>query len=64
MRIYSEVFSQQCKAAVRFEQAHEKTICDFNFKKGALVLIQNMAIEKALNKKMRPRYLGPMIVVS
>jgi hypothetical protein len=29
-----------------------------------LVLIRNTAIEKALNCKMRPRYLGPLIVLS
>jgi hypothetical protein len=26
--------------------------------------MRNTAIEKALNRKMRPRYLGPMIIVS
>ena len=31
---------------------------------GDLVLIRNTAIEKALNRKMRARYLGPVIVVS
>jgi hypothetical protein len=29
-----------------------------------LVLIRNTAIEKVLNRKMRPRYLGPLIVIS
>jgi hypothetical protein len=28
-----------------------------------LVLIQNTAIEKALNRKMQPCYLGPLVVV-
>jgi hypothetical protein len=28
------------------------------------VLMRNTAIEKALNRKMRPRYLGPLIVIS
>ena len=28
------------------------------------VLIRNTEIESSLNKKMKPRYLGPMIVVS
>src|ERR1700677_171441 len=31
--------------------------------KPALVLIRNTAIEKALNRKMRPHYLGPLVVV-
>ena len=37
---------------------------DFNFQRGSLVLIRNTAIEKALNRKMRPRYLGPLIVIT
>jgi len=28
------------------------------------VLMRNTAIEKALNRKMRPQYLGPLIVIS
>ena len=40
------------------------TIRDFDFKAGALILIRNTAIEKSLNCKMRPCYLGPLVVVS
>ena len=40
------------------------TIRDFNFKRGDLVLIRNTAIEKALNHKMRARYLGPLVVLA
>ncbi|PCH37004.1 hypothetical protein WOLCODRAFT_29993, partial [Wolfiporia cocos MD-104 SS10] len=47
-----------------FEDKHKNTIRDFDFKKGDLVLIRHMQIEKALNRKMRPRYLGPLIVIS
>ncbi|KAG6859959.1 hypothetical protein C0991_012384, partial [Blastosporella zonata] len=43
---------------------HTITIKDFHFEKGALVLIRNTKIEKSLNRKMRPRYLGPVIVVA
>ena len=28
------------------------------------MLVRNTAIEKSLNRKMRPRYLGPLVVVS
>jgi hypothetical protein len=51
-------------AALRFEKEHSATIRDFDFKASTLVLMRNTAIEKALNRKMRPRYLGPLIVVS
>ena len=37
---------------------------NYAFKRGDLVLVRNTKIEKSLNKKMKPRYLGPLIVVS
>jgi hypothetical protein len=52
------------RAALRFKQDHAATIHDFQFKREDLVLVRNTAIEKALNRKMRPRYFGPMIVIS
>ena len=52
------------QAAIRFEQEHSATVRDFNFSRGDLVLVRNTAIEKALNRKMRARYLGPLVVVS
>jgi hypothetical protein len=48
---------------IKFEKEHLAMICDFNFKPGALVLIINTVIEKALNRKMQPRYLGPLLMV-
>ncbi|KIM71553.1 hypothetical protein PILCRDRAFT_82672, partial [Piloderma croceum F 1598] len=47
-----------------FERDHAATIRDFDFKRGDLVLVCNTAIEKALNRKMRARYIGPLVVVS
>jgi len=58
------VYAARIKAARRFEREHEHTIRDFDFEKGSLVLMRNTQIEKALNRKMRPRYLGPLIVIS
>ena len=60
----SAVFDHRVKAAKRFEEKHARTIRDFNFERGNLVLLRNTAIEKSLNRKMRPRYLGPFVVVS
>ena len=37
---------------------------DVFFQRGALVLMRNIAIEKSFNCKMRPRYLGPYVVLS
>jgi hypothetical protein len=52
------------KQQITFERQHKNTINDYNFKLGNLVLVWNTAIEKALNHKMRPRYLGPLIILS
>jgi hypothetical protein len=60
----SRILSARLQAAIRFEREHAATICDFDFQRGDLVLVRNTAIEKALNRKMRPRYLGPVIVLS
>jgi hypothetical protein len=49
--------------AIKFKKEHSAMICNFDFKAGALVLIRNTAIEKVLNRKMRPHYLGPLLVV-
>ena len=62
--LHSKVHSARLKAAIKFEKDHSHTIRDFDFKAGDLVLVRNTAIEKALNRKMRARYLGPLIVLS
>jgi hypothetical protein len=62
--LHSKVMDERIQAAVKFERDHIATIRDFDFKRGDLVLIRNTAVEKALNRKMRPRYLGPVIVLS
>jgi hypothetical protein len=62
--LYSKVFQAQLKAAHQFEQQHLHTLKDFDFQRGSLVLMRNTQIEKSLNKKMRARYIGPLIVVS
>ena len=62
--LHDKVHSARLKAALQFEKDHARTIQDYDFKLGDLVLVRNTAIEKALNRKMRARYLGPCIVVS
>ena len=47
----------------RFESSHKTRIIDFDFKPGALVLIRNTRVEESLNRKTKPRYLGPMVVI-
>lgn len=63
-KLQDKVYEARLQAAARFEKEHSHTIKDFDFKLGDLVLVRNTAIEKALNRKMRARYLGPLIVLA
>jgi hypothetical protein len=63
-KLQARVHGHRNRVAICFEKEHVATIRNFNFKTSTLVLIRNTAIEKALNRKMRPRYLGPLIIVS
>ena len=60
----SKIYETRVKEAREFEDKHRTTIKDFDHQPGVLVLLRNTAIEKSLNRKMRPRYLGPYTVVS
>src|SRR6266852_8422976 len=59
--LHLKVMAARLQAAVRFKRDHIATIRNFDFKKGNLILVRNTAIEKALNRKMRLRYNGPLI---
>jgi hypothetical protein len=48
----------------RFTLKHPTKIKNYKFTTGDLVLVQNTAIEKSLDRKMRLQYLGPYIVIS
>src|SRR6202453_1368287 len=56
-KLYSRVYRACLKAATHFEKSHAKTIHNFDFKRGDLVLMRNTKIEKSLNQKMCLRYL-------
>jgi hypothetical protein len=49
---------------IRYEKSNKATIKDLVFNPGDLVLVRNTEIESSLDKKMKARYNGPMIVVS
>ncbi|KNZ71644.1 hypothetical protein J132_07875 [Termitomyces sp. J132] len=62
--LHSHVLSAHCLAAIRFKTEHAATIHDYNFKTGDLILMRNTRIEVMHNKKMKPCYLGPLVVIS
>lgn len=55
---------EKLKRLVAYERDFKAVIKDFKFEPGDLVLIRNTAIESSLDKKMKARYNGPMIVVA
>ena len=46
-----------------FEKKYRNVIFDYDFKPGTLVQVRNTSIEKSLDRKMYPRYLGPLVVI-
>ena len=51
------------KSITQFEKENANLIKDFNFVPGSLVLVRNTRIKTDLSHKMKPRYLGPLLVV-
>ena len=64
LKLTKQVYQARVSAAIRFKRRHWHTIHNYNFQLGNFVLIRNTAIEKALNCKMWPQYLGPLMVIS
>jgi len=62
--LHSAVYKARVKAVIAFEKKHFQMIYDFDFKQNNLILMHNTKIKYALNKKMKPHYDGPFIVIS
>ncbi|RXW16973.1 hypothetical protein EST38_g8879 [Candolleomyces aberdarensis] len=62
--VMKRVDAEKRRRVEEYAKANKATIKDWNFKRGDLVLMRNTAVESSLNKKMKPRYLGPMVVVT
>lgn len=62
-KMQSTVTQSRIKNLERFEKQHASRIVDFDFQPAALVLVRNTRIEESLNRKSKPRYLSPMVVV-
>ncbi|KXN90368.1 hypothetical protein AN958_04237 [Leucoagaricus sp. SymC.cos] len=50
--------------ATKIEQENTLKIKDYHFKPESLVLVRNTAIEASANRKIKQRYLGPMVVIA
>jgi hypothetical protein len=61
--IHDNVLKSRYTSARHFEKRYEKTIHDYKFKAGDLVLVRNSRIEEELDRKTKPRYFGPMVVI-
>ena len=51
------------KSKEEFERKYLRRLVTDDYTEGALVLLRNSQIEKSMNRKTRPRYLGPYQVV-
>jgi len=47
----------------KYEKDHRNKIDDRLYKPGDLVLVRNSVVESTMSRKMKPRYLGPVIVI-
>src|SRR5882724_4756979 len=59
----ARVLKARKQSAAQFVKCFSSTIQDFDFEIGSLVLVHNSRVEKELNLKTKPRFLGPMVVV-
>lgn len=62
-KMKDRIDAAKLKELRRYEEDNKAVIKDYKFEPGDLVLVRNTSIEKSLDSKMKPRYLGPMIVI-
>lgn len=59
----SRMDREKYERLLKYEKDHQAVIKDYSFAPGDLVLVRNTAVEASLDRKLKARYLGPMIVV-
>ena len=57
------VSREKIRRTLQLESDLQHKIKEFNLKPGSLVLVKNSAIELSADRKMKPCYLGPMVVI-
>src|SRR5882724_5773801 len=63
LEMSARVLKARKQSAAEFVKHFSTTIQEYDFPVGSLVLVCNSRIEKELNHKMKPRFLGPMVIV-
>ncbi|KAH9913803.1 uncharacterized protein BXZ73DRAFT_106823 [Epithele typhae] len=63
VRTHANVYAARILAAKKLKRELASTIHHFDSTRGTLVLVRDVASEKSLNKRTRPRYLGPYAVL-
>ena len=61
--VHERVLKARLTSAAAFSAKYENTITEQVFDTGALVMVRNSRVHADLNRKTKPRYLGPMVVV-
>ena len=62
--IRDNIVKSRLTSARDFERRYALTIKDPSFKPGELVLVRNSAVETDHSRKTKPRYFGPMVVLT
>jgi len=57
------VSREKIQRTLQLESDLQHKIKEVNLKPESLVLVKNSAIELLANRKMKPRYLGPIVVI-
>ncbi|KLO04806.1 hypothetical protein SCHPADRAFT_917886 [Schizopora paradoxa] len=61
--VHERVLAARYKSAADFEKRFAKTIKNKIYEPGALVMVRNSRIHMELNRKTKPKFLGPMVVL-
>jgi len=61
--IKQRVSRKKIRRMLQLKNNLQYKIKEFNLKLGSLVMVKNSAIELSANRKMKPCYLGPMLVI-
>ena len=58
-----KVSKKKIRRILQLKSDLQHKIKEFNLKPGSLVLVKNSAIELSADRKMKPQYLGPIVII-